>query len=329
MTESPTSPAAGSDAPAPGDRTVVLRGLLRRTSVLAALVLLVIVSSFLNDRFLSVPNLMNVLRQVSIVGILAVGMTFVIITKGIDLSVGSILGVSVVLFAGLLETQSMAVAIPLGILAAMGLGLVNGVGVALAGIPPFIMTLGTLSFARGLAFIYTGGTPIPILDEAFYDLGNGYTFGVPNPTLILIATLVISGVVLAFTPFGRSVYAIGSNEDAARLSGVPVGAYKTAVYVISGGVAGVAGLVYASQLSVGTPIAGQAYELDAIAAVVVGGTSLFGGKGSVAGTFVGTLIIGVLANILNLTGVDPFVQQLFKGALIVVAVFIMARSSRT
>ena len=321
MTETSPSPA--------GDSSTTLFRMLRQTGVLAALVLLIIASSFLNDRFLSVPNLMNVLRQVSIVGILAVGMTFVILTKGIDLSVGSILGVSVVLFAGLLETQSMAIAIPLGILAAMGLGLVNGLGVAFAGIPPFIMTLGMLSFARGLAFIYTGGTPVPILNENFYELGNGYTFGVPNPTLILIATILLSGVVLALTPFGRSVYSIGSNEEASRLSGVPVGLYKTIVYVISGGVAGIAGLVYASQLSVGTPIAGQTYELDAIAAVVVGGPSLFGGKGSVAGTLIGTLIIGVLANILNLTGVDPFVQQLFKGALIVVAVFIMARSSRT
>lgn len=310
-------------------RKQVFSTLMGRTGVLAALILLVIVSSFLNDRFLSVPNLMNVLRQVSIVGILAVGMTFVILTKGIDLSVGSILGVSVVLFAGLLETQSMIVAIPMGIMAAMALGLVNGLGVAYAGIPPFIMTLGMLSFARGLAFIYTGGTPIPILNETFFNLGNGYTFGIPNPTLILLGTLLVSGFVLTQTPFGRSVYAIGSNEDAARLSGVPVGIYTTIVYVISGGVAGISGLVFASQLSVGTPIAGQAYELDAIAAVVVGGTSLFGGKGSVTGTLIGTLIIGVLANILNLTGVDPFVQQLFKGVLIVVAVFIMARSSRT
>lgn len=300
----------------------------RRTGVLLALVLLVIAASFLSDRFLTVPNLLNVLRQVAIVGILAVGMTFVILTKGIDLSVGSILGLSVVLYAGLLEGHGMIVAIPLGLLAAMAIGLVNGIGVSYAGIPPFIMTLGMLSFARGLAFIYTGGTPIPILNEAFYNLGNGYLLGIPIPSLILLAILVVSGIVLSLTPFGRSVYAIGSNEDAARLSGLPVRLYTTIVYVIVGGVSGLAGLVYASQLSVGTPIAGQGYELDAIAAVVVGGTSLFGGKGSVAGTFIGTLIIGVLANILNLTGVDPFVQQLFKGALIVVAVYIMSRSSR-
>jgi ribose/xylose/arabinose/galactoside ABC-type transport system permease subunit len=206
--------------------------------------------------------------------------------------------------------------------------LVNGIGISYAGIPPFIMTLGMLSFARGLAFIFTGGTPIPILNESFYDLGNGYLLGIPIPSLILIAVLIASGIVLSLTPFGRCIYGIGSNEDAARLSGVPVRLYKTMVYVVSGGVSGLAGLVYASQLSIGTPIAGQGYELDAIAAVVVGGTSLFGGKGSVVGTFIGTLIIGVLANILNLTGVDPFVQQLFKGVLIVLAVFIMTRSNR-
>lgn len=308
--------------------TQTFASIWRRMGVLLALVLLVIASSFLSDRFLTLPNLLNVLRQVAIVGILAVGMTFVILTKGIDLSVGSILGLSVVLFAGLLVNHGMVVAIPLGLLAAMAIGLVNGIGVAYAGVPPFIMTLGMLSFARGLAFIYTGGTPIPILNEAFYNLGNGYLAGIPIPSLIMLAILVVSGVVLSLTPFGRSVYAIGSNEDAARLSGLPVRLYTTIVYVIVGGVSGLAGLVYASQLSVGTPIAGQGYELDAIAAVVVGGTSLFGGTGSVIGTFIGTLIIGVLANILNLTGVDPFVQQLFKGALIVVAVYIMSRSSR-
>ncbi|MDB5524095.1 MAG: hypothetical protein JWM58_1858 [Rhizobium sp.] len=300
----------------------------RRVGVFAALVLLVIAASFLSDRFMTVPNLLNILRQVAIVGILAIGMTFVILTRGIDLSVGSLLGISVVLYAGLLEGHSMAVAIPLGLAAAMVAGLINGIGVAWAGVPPFIMTLGMLSFARGLAFIYTGGTPIPILNEAFYDLGNGYMFGVPIPSIILLAVLAVSAIILSLTAFGRSIYAIGSNEEAARLSGVPVNVYKIIVYVISGGVSGLAGLVYASQLSIGTPIAGQGYELDAIAAVVVGGTSLFGGRGTVAGTFVGTLIIGVLANTLNLTGVDPYVQQLFKGALIVVAVYVMSRTDK-
>lgn len=300
----------------------------RRVGVFAALILLIVVASFLSDRFLTVPNLLNILRQVAIVGILAIGMTFVILTKGIDLSVGSLLGLSVVFYAGLLDDHGMVVAIPLGLGAAMLAGLVNGIGVAWARIPPFIMTLGMLSFARGIAFIYTGGTPIPILNESFYRLGNGYVAGIPIPSLILLAVLAVSAVVLSLTAFGRSVYGIGSNEEAARLSGVPVKFYTILVYVISGLVSGLAGLVYASQLSIGTPIAGQGYELDAIAAVVVGGTSLFGGKGTVAGTFIGTLIIGVLANILNLTGVDPYVQQLFKGALIVTAVYIMSRTDR-
>ncbi len=301
----------------------------QRIGVLAALVLLVIAASALSPRFLTVPNLLNVLRQASIVGILAIGMTFVILTRGIDLSVGSILGVSVVLFAGMMDSRGMAIAIPLGLGAAALAGLVNGIGVAYAGLPAFIMTLGMLSFVRGLAFIYTGGTPIPIISENFYSLGNGYVAGIPIPALILLAVLAVSGFVLGLTPFGRSVYAIGSNEEAARLSGVPVPLCKLLVYVISGLLSGLAGLVYASQLSIGTPIAGQGYELDAIAAVVVGGTSLFGGRGSVGGTFLGTLIIGVLANILNLTGVDPFVQQLFKGALIIIAVFIMSRTGRS
>jgi ribose/xylose/arabinose/galactoside ABC-type transport system permease subunit len=301
----------------------------QQIGVVVALVVLIVVASFVSDRFLTVPNLLNILRQVAIVGILAVGMTFVILTAGIDLSVGAILGLSVVIFASLLEGYSMAVAIPLGLLAGVAAGLVNGIGVAYGGIPPFIMTLGMLSFARGLAFIHTGGTPIAILNEDFYDIGNGYILGLPIPALFLLATLLVSAVVLSMTPFGRSIYAMGSNEDAARLSGVPVRRYKTLVYVVSGFLAALAGLVYASQLSVGTPIAGTGYELDAIAAVVVGGTSLFGGKGSVFGTFVGTLIIGILANILNLTGVDPFVQQLFKGALIVIAVYVMSRSNRS
>lgn len=310
-------------------RAAAIAEVSQRLGVMAALVLLVVAASLLSPRFLTLPNLLNVLRQVSIVGILAIGMTFVILTRGIDLAVGSVLGIAVVLFAGLMDRAGMAIALPVGFAAAALAGVVNGIGIAYGGIPAFIMTLGMLSFVRGLAFIYTGGTPIPILSEGFYAFGNGYLAGIPIPALILIAALLFSGFVLGFTPFGRSIYAIGSNEEAARLSGVPVRLYTAAVYVISGLMSGLAGLVYASQLSIGTPIAGQGYELDAIAAVVVGGTSLFGGKGSVAGTFLGTLIIGVLANILNLTGVDPFVQQLFKGALIIIAVFIMSRSGRT
>jgi ribose/xylose/arabinose/galactoside ABC-type transport system permease subunit len=300
----------------------------QQLGIVMALLLLLIVSSFLSARFLSLPNLLNVLRQVAIVGILAIGQTFVILTAGIDLSVGAILGLSVVLFADILQTQSLAVAIPIGLLCGGLMGIFNGLGVAYARIPAFIMTLGMLTFWRGIAFICTSGTPIPITDATYYYVGNGYLAGVPIPSIILLLTLFAAAFVLHLTPFGRCVYAIGSNEDAAHLSGVPTKRYKLLVYTLSGFCAGIAGMVYSSQLSVGTPIAGEGYELDAIAAVVVGGTSLFGGSGSVFRTFVGTLFIGVLANILNLTGVDPFVQQLAKGALIVIAVFIMNQATK-
>jgi ribose/xylose/arabinose/galactoside ABC-type transport system permease subunit len=301
---------------------------MQQLGIVMALLLLLIVSSVLSSRFLSLPNLLNVLRQVAIVGILAIGQTFVILTAGIDLSVGAILGLSVVLFADILQTQSLAVAIPVGLLCGGLMGIFNGLGIAYARIPAFIMTLGMLTFWRGIAFIVTSGTPIPITDATYYYVGNGYLAGIPIPSIILLLTLFIAAFVLHLTPFGRCVYAIGSNEDAAHLSGVPTRRYKLLVYTLSGFCAGIAGMVYSSQLSVGTPIAGEGYELDAIAAVVVGGTSLFGGSGSVFRTFVGTLFIGVLANILNLTGVDPFVQQLAKGALIVIAVFVMNQATR-
>jgi ribose/xylose/arabinose/galactoside ABC-type transport system permease subunit len=300
----------------------------QQLGIVMALLLLLIISSFLSSRFLSLPNLLNVLRQVAIVGILAIGQTFVILTAGIDLSVGAILGLCVVLFADILQTQSLAIAIPVGLLSGGLMGIFNGLGIAYARIPAFIMTLGMLTFWRGIAFICTSGTPIPIIDATYYYVGNGYLVGVPIPSIILLLTLFAAAFVLHLTPFGRCVYAIGSNEDAAHLSGVPTKRYKLFVYTLSGFCAGIAGMVYSSQLSVGTPIAGEGYELDAIAAVVVGGTSLFGGSGSVFRTFVGTLFIGVLANILNLTGVDPFVQQLAKGALIVIAVFVMNQATK-
>ena len=300
----------------------------QQLGIVIALVLLLIVSSILSPRFLTLSNLLNVLRQVAIVGILAIGQTFVILTAGIDLSIGAILGLCVVLFALLLQSQSLAIAIPAGILCGGLMGIINGLGIAYARIPAFIMTLGMLSFWRGIAFIGTSGTPIPITNATYYYVGNGYIAGIPIPSIILLLTLLVAAFVLHLTPFGRCVYAIGSNEEAAHLSGVPNQRYKLLVYTLSGVCAGIAGMVYSSQLSVGTPIAGEGYELDAIAAVVVGGTSLFGGAGSVFRTFVGTLFIGVLANILNLSGVDPFVQQLVKGALIVVAVFIMNQASR-
>lgn len=304
------------------------RQFLRRWGVPVALLALIIIATLVSDRFLSAPNLLNVVRQIAIVGVLAIGMTFVIITAGIDLSVGSLLAVVAVVTADVVNSSGAAAGVAIALLVGAGLGLVNGVGVTIGGVQPFVMTLGMLAFARGLAFVYTGGRPIPTTDQTFLAIGNGRTLGVPNPALIFIALAFFAWFVLTKTTFGRSVYAVGSNDEAARLSGIPIRFVRTMVYVISGLTAGVAGLLYASQLGVGTPIAGEAFELDAIAATVVGGTSLFGGQGTMGGTFMGAAILGILANILNLTGVNPFVQRLFRGALIVGAVMLQRKDAK-
>lgn len=310
-------------------RRVDFRDLLARYGTLLALVLLVTVASLISPRFLTTVNLTNVLRQTAIVGVLGIGMTFVILTAGIDLSVGAALALVVVLVAGVLkETGSIPLAMLAGIAAGAVVGLVNGLGVTWGRVQPFVMTLGMLGIARSIAFLYTGGVPIPVLNDPFLRLGYGYVAQVPLPSILFIALLVLAALVLRYTPFGRYVYAIGSNEEAARLSGINVKRYKILVYVLSGVTAAIAGILYAAQLAVGPPIAGEGYELDAIAAVVVGGTSLFGGQGGVVGTFLGALIIGVLGNILNLAGISPFAQPLAKGALIIAAVWIVGRGRR-
>lgn len=312
----------------PARRDVDTGVLLERFGILLGYLILVIVATSIEPRFLTSGNLLNIIRQVSIFGILALGQTFVILTAGIDLSVGSLLALVVVLAGGLLPEYGIV----LTILAALGvgtfMGMVNGLGVTKGRVPPFVMTLGMLGIARGLAFIYTGGMPIPVLDRQFLFIGNGYLLGIPVPGLLFVLLVIASAIVLRYTPFGRQVYAVGSNAEAARLSGVNVDLVKISVYAISGLAAGVAGIVYAAQLAVAPPIAGEGYELDAIAAVVVGGTDLFGGEGGMFGTFLGAVIIGSLSNILNLTGVSPFVQKLAKGALIIAAVIIKARGRK-
>jgi ribose/xylose/arabinose/galactoside ABC-type transport system permease subunit len=315
---------AGAD-----ERRFDLRDLLARYGTFIALILLVTVAAVLSPRFFSPVNLMNVFRQVAIVGVLGVGMTFVILTAGIDLSVGATLALSAVLLAGTLEsTGNMWLAMLVALLAGTTVGLANGIGVTLGRVQAFVMTLGMLGIARSLAFLYTGGEPIPVLDMRFLNLGIGYVWRIPIPAIIFVVILAIAAFVLHYTPFGRAVYAIGSNEEAARLSGIEVGRVKTAVYMISGFTAAVGAIMYCSQFASAPAIAGEGYELDAIAAVVVGGTSLFGGQGGVIGTFLGALIIGILSNILNLTGVSPFAQPLAKGALIIFAVWIVGRGHR-
>ena len=302
------------------------KGLLQRYGSLIALLLLLVLASLLSDRFLQVDNMVNVLRQISIVGVLALGMTFVILTAGIDLSVGAILSVVVVYTADGVQSYGILPGVLIGLGVGALLGAVNGLGVTIGRVQPFIMTLGMLTAAKGIALIFSNGQPIPVTNRAFLAFGSGRTLGIPNPAIVFLVLLVIAWFVLARMTFGRSVYAVGANPEAGRLSGIRVGSVTTSVYIISGLMAGVAGLLYASQLGVGTPVSGDGKELDAIAATVIGGTSLFGGVGSVGGTFVGAIILGVLSNILNLTGVNPYAQNIFRGAIIVAAVLLQRRS---
>lgn len=281
------------------------------------------VAAFLSPAFLNPLNLTNVLRQVALFGIVSVGMTFVILTKGIDLSVGSILGVCAV-GAALLLTSGVSV--PLVIIAVlilgMAMGAVNGLGITLGGVPPFIMTLGMMVMGRGLALTIADGQPVALRETAasFMWLGRGSLLGLPVPVWIFAAVAVCSILVLRFTAFGRQVYAVGSNAEAARLSGINVGFVTFSVYVISGLLSAMTALIFVSRLTVGEPTAGTGIELEAIAIAVIGGTSLFGGEGGIIGTILGAGILAVLANVMNLVGISPFTQQIAKGVIIVVAV---------
>jgi ribose transport system permease protein len=280
--------------------------------------------------FFTAQNLGNVLRQNAEYGILAVGMTFVILTAGIDLSVGSLLAFSSVVAAGVIDSHPQSgpglalLVIALGLLAGSSLGFLNGLGVTLGKMQPFIVTLAMMSVARGFAFLWTGGRGIDLIGDQpalFERLGQDLG-RVPVPALILLASVAVSHLVLTRTRFGRFVYAIGSNETAARLSGIAVERVKTLVYTICGFLSGVAAMIYTARTNAGRPDDGIGFELDAIAAVVIGGTNLMGGRGSVIGTLIGALTIGVLNNVLGLRGVDPNLQRVLKGLIIVAAVLV-------
>ena len=316
-------PPAVAAAPA---RPAAVRDLLRRFGILIAFLLLVVVLSFLSDSFLTVSNLLNIARQVSINAIIAAGMTFVILTAGIDLSVGSVLAFSGAIIAGLLSTgQPLFVGISAGLLLGAVLGLVNGLIVTRGGVQPFIATLGMLTIARGATLVYTDGRPITGLPDAFVWLGAGDVGRVPVPVIVMALVFLAAYVVLTQTVLGRYIYAIGGNEEAARLSGVNVTLYKTLAYVLSGVLSAVSGIILTARLNSAQPTAGGGYELDAIAAVVLGGTTLAGGEGSITGTLLGAFIIGVLNNGLNLLNVSSFYQQVVKGVVILLAVLLDRR----
>jgi ribose transport system permease protein len=278
---------------------------------------------FVSDRFFTLENLSNVARQVSINAIIATGMTIVILTGGIDLSVGSVMTLSMTFSAG-----SMLAGVPpwLGILIGLGTGIAfgaaNGVLIAYARLPAIIVTLATMEIPRGLALFYTGGYPQSGLPESFAWLGRGAVLGIQTPIIIMVVVFAAAFVLLTYFPVGRYLYGLGGNEEAVRLSGVRVERYKVLAYTLSGFTAAISGLVLSSRLMSGQPNAGIGFELDAIAAVVLGGTAITGGRGSIVGTLIGAFTLGVLNNGLNLMGVSPYTQKILKGLIILLAIYV-------
>jgi ribose transport system permease protein len=295
----------------------------RRLGTLAGLLGLCLLLWILTPHFLTVSNLLNVLEQTSINAVIAVGMTFVILSAGIDLSVGSVLALAGVVMATLLQQDwPVPAAIAVGLLMGFVFGALNGVAIAWGRLPPFIATLGMMSIARGCALLFTEGRPVSGFDQTFRSLATARIVGIPAPVVMTAAVYVIARFVLTSTRFGRYIYAMGGNEEATRLSGVNVRFHKMLVYGVSGLTSGIAAVLLTARLNSAQPIAGIMYELDAIAAVVIGGTSLAGGEGGVGGTLIGALIMGVLRNGLNLLGVSSFLQQVVIGLVIVFAVLL-------
>jgi ribose transport system permease protein len=295
----------------------------RQLGTLSGLLGLVVVLWALTPHFLTISNLLNVAEQATIIAIIAVGMTFVIITGGIDLSVGSVLAFAGVVMANALQKGvSLPVALLIGLGVGLACGLVNGLLITIGRLPPFIATLGMMSVARGAALMYTEGRPISGFAESFRSLATGEILRIPTPVGIMIVVYVIAHFVLRRTKLGRYTYAIGGNEEATLLSGINVRFYKTLVYGIAGMLAGLAAILLTARLNSAQPIAGMNYELDAIAATVIGGTSLLGGEGTVTGTLIGALIMAVLRNGLNLLSVSSFFQQVVIGSVIILAVLI-------
>lgn len=294
--------------------------------IIAFLVLCIFltVNPITSDSFFTQKNLFNVLRQISTNLYLACGMTMVIILGGIDLSVGSIIALSGCVAAGCVARYNLPlpVAVVVGIAIGLAVGIFNGAFICKTTIPPFIVTLATMNIAKGFAYVYTGGSPVRVVTKEWQFIGAGYIGPVPTPVVILVIVLIVTAVIMNKTKIGRHIYAVGGNPQAAEFSGIKVAKIKFFVHAYSGMMAGLAGVVLASRMYSGQPTAGDGAEMDAIAAVVVGGTSMAGGSGKIGGTIIGGLIIGVLNNGLNLLNVNSFWQYVVKGAVILLAVFI-------
>ncbi|HEY1386598.1 MAG TPA: ABC transporter permease [Dongiaceae bacterium] len=300
-----------------------LRSSVRLESLLV-LAILIVTLSILSPYFLSVSNFLNILLATSVIGVLGFGATFVIAAAGIDLSLGSVLALSGVV--GALSADALNMPWPIAILICLAVGafcgLINGVLNAKVGIPAFIVTLGMLGVARGLGLVLTNGQPVYGMPDPIVFLGQGRPWGVPMPVFIFLAVAAIAHFVLAFTRFGKYAQVIGDNEGAARAMGIRVERHRVALYVVSGTLAGLAGLLFLARVNSGDPTAGLNYELTAITAAILGGTNLFGGRASVLGTLIGALVMGVLQNGLNLLAVSSFYQQMAIGAVLVLAVWL-------
>ena len=301
---------------------------LTKYGIYFAFLLLTGILSIISPPFLTPSNIINILRQISVNGIIAVGMTFIIITAGIDLSVGSIVALTAVIATSFAHPGEYPLIVPiaLGILAGLVCGAINGVLIAKKKLAPFIVTLGMMTAARGAALVYTNGRPVISLSDSYNQIGGGYFLGIPLPVIIFLIVILSGVFILHYTRFGRYVYAVGGNELAAKVSGINPDRILIAVYAITGALAGLAGIVLSSRVMSASPAIGQGYELDAIAAVVIGGTSLSGGVGTIAGTIAGALIIGVMNNGLDMLNVSSYWQAIIKGLIIVLAVLLDKKS---
>lgn len=299
------------------------KGFLQRYGLVISFVLLCVAFSLLSDRFATVSNLTNVLRQSTINLIISIGMTYVILTAGIDLSVGAILALSTVITADLLQRGiPILPTLVIGLMIGGVLGMASGLLISRVKVPPFVATLGMMTVARGLALTYTQGRPITGLPDAFRYIGTGYLGPIPMPIIVAAVTFLAAYILLTRTRMGMYIYALGNNPVAAQFTGIATGRYITFVYVLAGGLAALAGMILVARLDSAQPTAGLSYEFDAIAAVVVGGTSFAGGEGSLLGTLLGVLVISVLNNGLNLLNVSSFYQPVVTGVVIALALLL-------